>query len=37
MSVVYGCERRLGGVMVSVIASGPKGYGFEPGQGDGFF
>jgi hypothetical protein len=28
---------RLGGVVVSVIATGPKGWGFEPGQGDGFF
>jgi hypothetical protein len=27
----------LGGVMVSVLATGPKGCGFEPGQGDGFF
>jgi hypothetical protein len=26
----------LGGVMVSVIATGPKGCGFEPGQGDEF-
>jgi hypothetical protein len=26
----------LGGVVVSVLASGPKGYGFEPGQGNGF-
>jgi hypothetical protein len=36
MFVVYGCERRIGGVVVSVLATGPKGYGFEPGQGDGF-
>jgi hypothetical protein len=27
---------RLGGVVVSVFATGPKGCGFEPGQGDGF-
>jgi hypothetical protein len=27
---------RLGGVVASVLATGPKGYGFEPGQGDGF-
>jgi hypothetical protein len=27
---------RLGGVVVSVIATGPNGCGFEPGQGDGF-
>jgi hypothetical protein len=27
---------RLGGVMVSVPATGPKVRGFEPGQGDGF-
>jgi hypothetical protein len=26
---------RLGGVVVSVLATGPKGCGFEPGQGDG--
>jgi hypothetical protein len=30
-------ESRLGGVMVSVLATGPKVCGFEPGQGDGFF
>jgi hypothetical protein len=28
--------RRFGGVVFSVLASGPKGCGFEPGQGDGF-
>jgi hypothetical protein len=28
---------RLGGVVVSVLATGRKGCGFEPGQGDGFF
>jgi hypothetical protein len=28
--------RRLGGVVVSVLATGPKNRGFEPGQGDGF-
>jgi hypothetical protein len=27
---------RLGGVVVSVLATGPKGCRFEPGQGDGF-
>jgi hypothetical protein len=27
---------RLGGVVVSVLATGPKGCGFEPGKGDGF-
>jgi hypothetical protein len=26
---------RLGGVVVSVLATGPKGCGFEPGKGDG--
>jgi hypothetical protein len=26
----------LGGVVVSVLATGPKGHGFEPGQGGGF-
>jgi hypothetical protein len=29
-------QSRLGGVVVSVFATGPKGCGFEPGQGDGF-
>jgi hypothetical protein len=27
---------RLGGVVVSVLATGPKGRRFKPGQGDGF-
>jgi hypothetical protein len=27
---------RLGGVVVNMLATGPKGCGFEPGQGDGF-
>jgi hypothetical protein len=27
---------RLGGVVVSMIATGPKGHGFKPGQGKGF-
>jgi hypothetical protein len=27
---------RLGGLLVSVHATGPKGRGFEPGQGNGF-
>jgi hypothetical protein len=29
-------DDRLGGVVVSVLATGPKGCGFEPSQGDGF-
>jgi hypothetical protein len=33
----YGGRSRLGGVVVSVLANGRKGCGFEPGQGDGFF
>jgi hypothetical protein len=33
-TTVFG--RRLGGVVVSVLATGPKGRRFEPGQGDGF-
>jgi hypothetical protein len=28
---------RLGGVLVSVLDTGPKDYGFEPGQGEVFF
>jgi hypothetical protein len=27
---------RLGGVVVSVLATGPKGHWFKPGQGNGF-
>jgi hypothetical protein len=27
---------RLGGIVVSMLATEPKGCGFEPGQGDGF-
>jgi hypothetical protein len=27
---------RLSGVVISVLATGPKGRGFKPGQGDGF-
>jgi hypothetical protein len=27
---------RLGGVLVSMLATGPKDFEFEPGQGDGF-
>jgi hypothetical protein len=27
---------RLGGIVVSVLATTPKVYGFEPAQGDGF-
>jgi hypothetical protein len=30
------CNSRLGGVAVSVLATGPKCCGFEPGQGNGF-
>jgi hypothetical protein len=26
----------LGGIMISVLATGPKGHGFKPGRGDGF-
>jgi hypothetical protein len=33
---IHRCESRLGGVVVSVLTTGPKGCGFEPGQGDGF-
>jgi hypothetical protein len=33
---IYRQVRRLGGVVVSVLATGPKGCGFELGQGDGF-
>jgi hypothetical protein len=29
-------KSRLGGVVISILATQPKGYGFEPGQGDGF-
>jgi hypothetical protein len=28
-------DGRIGGVVVSVLATGPKGGGLEPGQGDG--
>jgi hypothetical protein len=35
-SLICGTLRRLGGVVVSVLATRPKGCGFEPGQGDGF-
>jgi hypothetical protein len=28
---------RFGGIVVSVLATGHKGCGLEPGQGDGFF
>jgi hypothetical protein len=31
----YGLDGRVGGVVVSVLATGPKSCGFEPGQGDG--
>jgi hypothetical protein len=33
--IIY--ESVLGGVVVSVLATGTKGCGFEPGHGDGFF
>jgi hypothetical protein len=33
---VYGMLCRLGGVVVSVLATGPKCRGFRPGRGDGF-
>jgi hypothetical protein len=33
---LYVVVSRLGRVVVSVLATGPKGCGFEPGQGDGF-
>jgi hypothetical protein len=29
-------KSRLSGVVVSVLATGPKGRGFKPGRGDGF-
>jgi hypothetical protein len=29
-------QRRLGGIIVSVLATGPKGRGSKPGRGDGF-
>jgi hypothetical protein len=35
-SAQYGRDSRLGGVVVSVLATEPKGCGFETGQGDGF-
>jgi hypothetical protein len=28
---------RLGGVVVSVLVTGPKGRGFKPSRGDGYF
>jgi hypothetical protein len=34
--IVSYISSRLGGVLVSVLATGPKGCGFETGQGDGF-
>jgi hypothetical protein len=30
-------SRCISGVVVSVLATGPKGHGFKPGHGDGFF
>jgi hypothetical protein len=32
----YKLRSHLGGVVVSVLATGPKGHGFKPGRGDGF-
>jgi hypothetical protein len=34
--VMSGFKDRLGGVVVSVLATGPKARGSEPGQGSGF-
>jgi hypothetical protein len=36
MVLVQSESSHLGGVVVSVLATGPKGCGFEPGLGDGF-
>jgi len=36
VSAVIPSPSRLGGVVVSVLATGPKGCGFETGQDDGF-
>jgi hypothetical protein len=36
LSLVPEMESRLGGVVFSVLVTGPKGRGFEPCQGDGF-
>jgi hypothetical protein len=36
LQIPYVAWCRLGGVVVSVLATGPKGCGFKPGQGDGF-
>jgi hypothetical protein len=33
---LHSLKNRLGGVVVSVLATGPQGRGFEPGQGDHF-
>jgi hypothetical protein len=33
---MYWVPSHLGGIVVSVLATGPNGCGFEPGQGDGF-
>jgi hypothetical protein len=33
----YVLYSRLGGVVVSVLTTGPKGRGFKPGRGDGFW
>jgi hypothetical protein len=37
IAVYSGIVSRPGGVVVSVLATGPKGCRFKPGQGDGFF
>jgi hypothetical protein len=36
ISFIHTTARRLGAVVVNVLATGPKGCGFEPGQGDEF-
>jgi hypothetical protein len=36
LKLTYPEACHLGGVVVSVLASGPKGHGFITGQGDGF-
>jgi hypothetical protein len=36
MNTIHTNLGRLGGVVVSVLATAPKGCGFKPGQGDGF-
>jgi hypothetical protein len=36
MEAVHNSESRLGDLVVSVLVTGHKSYGFEHGQGDGF-